>query len=676
MTFSTNKLQFKFQIADLPADTFIIRQFSGEAALSSSYYFLIDCISNHMLDTTTLIAQTAKLIISDERSPNYWHGIIANCQFQTNNHETYAYQFRLVSLLHPLFLQSSAQVFVNQSPLEITQQILKNFPLINLQWLLQSNYAKLSFRMQLNETDAVFLNEMFSQLGWIYYFLQTSNFPILQIADHINALPNFPDKNLFFYPESGLVSTQPQVLSFREHTQLLPKQVRLNQVNLQTPNLDLTVNSVNKNKITGDGIFDYFNWAYTTLEEGKKLAQLTLEAFAAQRQYWSMTTDCRYLQLGQRFTLNNHYQYQGDYRVIAMKISGQQLAFWGINNSAPNYFASCKVISANQSLRIFPNKKNNFNHILPAKIEAINNDLSRPYLDEQGRYHIRFPFDHSEHRTGQASCPIQMLQTHAGKITEGQLATGLHFPLRAHTQVAVGFIQGDLQRPIILGAIHNSENISPATAENATENCLRTSSGNELTLDDQLFSPKITLANKNHLNKIILDATPNHHQLQMISKQGEINIYAKKTLHLETEGSAIYETKQNHIINVKQKHKLLTKQQGITYEANANIQLTAQGHLQISTAQNFDVQTQQQMQVIAQQQLSQQSFTGLQIQTFQGNINMQVNKNAIFHSAGSALTIGQLSNNLRMTMEGNFYLTGLNINFAAAEINIFGAPIT
>ena len=71
-----------------------------------------------------------------------------------------------------------------------------------------------------------------------------------------------------------------------------------------------------------------------------------------------------------------------------------------------------------------------------------------------------------------------MLQPHAGATY------GVHFPLRPGTEVLIGFVEGDPDRPVIVGAIPNAETPSPVDLGNQTQNVVRTASFNELVLED------------------------------------------------------------------------------------------------------------------------------------------------------------------------------------------------
>jgi type VI secretion system secreted protein VgrG len=108
-------------------------------------------------------------------------------------------------------------------------------------------------------------------------------------------------------------------------------------------------------------------------------------------------------------------------------------------------------------------------------------------LDSMGRYHVQLGFDRTGRTDMKASHPVRMMQPHAGSHY------GMHFPLRPGTEVLVGFVDGNPDRPLIVGAAPNPETWTPVDSGNYTQNVLRTKSDNELVIEDELGSERIRL---------------------------------------------------------------------------------------------------------------------------------------------------------------------------------------
>jgi len=108
---------------------------------------------------------------------------------------------------------------------------------------------------------------------------------------------------------------------------------------------------------------------------------------------------------------------------------------------------------------------------------AIKGDYAE--LDEAGRYHLRMAYDRSDRTDLGATHPVRMMQPHSGANY------GMHFPLRPGADVLVGFVNGDPDRPVIVGASPNPMTTSPVQQQNQTQNVLRTGSNNEMVIEDQ-----------------------------------------------------------------------------------------------------------------------------------------------------------------------------------------------
>ena len=99
---------------------------------------------------------------------------------------------------------------------------------------------------------------------------------------------------------------------------------------------------------------------------------------------------------------------------------------------------------------------------------------------------------------------VRMMQPYGGANE------GMHFPLRNGTRVLLGFIGGDPDRPFISGTINDSgEQQSIVTAENQSNNLIKTASGNKIELEDKEGKNRIKLQTGDNQTYMHL-GSPNH----------------------------------------------------------------------------------------------------------------------------------------------------------------------
>ncbi|MDR0518283.1 MAG: phage baseplate assembly protein V [Fibromonadaceae bacterium] len=169
--------------------------------------------------------------------------------------------------------------------------------------------------------------------------------------------------------------------------------------------------------------------------------------------------------------------------VCAAAHAGNQEAAFGVNGKAHGY--TCQIVAfSKQKLSSFVHQveKPQVPGVIVAKIEGFKD--APAHIDTQGRYIVRMPFD-EESENMDSSTPVQLAQNFAG---EGY---GIHFPLRKDTPVLIAFEDGDIDKPVAMGALPRGLHAGPASRDKAFRNILRTISGMELVLDDDAKSMSV-----------------------------------------------------------------------------------------------------------------------------------------------------------------------------------------
>ncbi|RMA86581.1 MULTISPECIES: type VI secretion system Vgr family protein [Enterobacter] len=116
---------------------------------------------------------------------------------------------------------------------------------------------------------------------------------------------------------------------------------------------------------------------------------------------------------------------------------------------------------------------------LPARITSTTENDTYGHIDKDGRYRVNMLFDRDSWETGFESLWVRQSRPYAGDTY------GLHLPLLAGTEVAIGFEDGNPDRPYISGVLHDSAHGDHVTIQNYKRNVLRTPANNKIRLDDE-----------------------------------------------------------------------------------------------------------------------------------------------------------------------------------------------
>ncbi|WP_345829365.1 type VI secretion system tip protein VgrG [Pantoea sp. BRR-3P] len=125
---------------------------------------------------------------------------------------------------------------------------------------------------------------------------------------------------------------------------------------------------------------------------------------------------------------------------------------------------------------------------LPARITSTTTNDTYGHIDRDGRYRVNMLFDRAGWESGFESLWVRQARPFAGDTY------GLHLPLLAGTEVAIGFEHGNPDRPYIAGVLHDSSRADHVTIRNYKRNVLRTPANNKLRLDDTRGQEHIKLS--------------------------------------------------------------------------------------------------------------------------------------------------------------------------------------
>ncbi|MEY8011515.1 type VI secretion system Vgr family protein [Klebsiella quasipneumoniae] len=116
---------------------------------------------------------------------------------------------------------------------------------------------------------------------------------------------------------------------------------------------------------------------------------------------------------------------------------------------------------------------------LPARVTSTRENDTYGHIDKHGRYRVNMLFDRARWETGFESLWVRQSRPYAGDTY------GLHLPLLAGTEVAIGFEDGNPDRPYIAGVLHDSAHGDHVSIRNDKRNVLRTPANNKIRLDDE-----------------------------------------------------------------------------------------------------------------------------------------------------------------------------------------------
>lgn len=662
---------------DLPILYFDSTKFSldNDKIFSQNYSFQITCYNKNSILLSKLINQKVMLIVCTNEHKIYHHGIITSCTDHQIPH--IADEIIIHSPLHPLTLNTRRMIYHNVSLPDLIDQILMNnrWEKYEYQLLLENHYPLREYVVQYQENDFEFLHRKCAYYGVFYTFDQTAESSILIFCDNINNLNRkIGEINLSYQPESGQLCDSTRVFHMEWCQQMVTDNIRLNDYNYRTPDISLLLESIPTHTTLTPLMTDYrFQDHYKTIAEGQFLLKVRQQALDCRRKIWFAKTDCKQLQPGNLIHINNHplFDMNGQFVVIAITHYGDQSAAFHIFvESIPknnyNYYNIIELIPAQLSFRpIAPEPVYQENCL--ANITGILGDYAD--IDEQGRYLIKPKFDTSNTPDYQTSHRVRLIQPLSG------YQYGVHFPLHLGTEILITHVNGDPDRPIIMGVLPNINSLPPVTANNYTQNIIKSWGGNQLLFDDQQNHEYILLNTQQQQNYLLLDATYNQHQINLYSLQGNLNLLAGTTITSSTQNNHQQIIGNNYTINVQNESQIITKNGDIQMDAKVGVQFSAKNDLKFETSlENIILQSGNDTHLNANDDINLiVDKSDLTIQTKNGDLVFNAAQNIVLQCPGlEQIYLAQGGSSIQITPQSITLNSPTAIQFSAELINMNG----
>lgn len=673
-----NKSQFNIDVQGVQDGTFSVVSFESDCcAISESYSFNIILRSEYEVDAGAVLGARLRLEMCWETQPLYVHGVVAKYKASGCGPNDYISEIVLVSPLYVLDQNYQSRVFLDKNIQQIVSQVWESAGLAKgeLKFTLRNTYPAREITVQYQETDLGFISRQMSHYGLFFVFNQNEEHAILHVYDDVQDMPVMDGASEVVYrAQGGEVRDVESVQRLDHEVSQLSDTVRVRDYNYRTPESLLDAVGRRRSSVKGVGVEYRYGDHFKTLDEGVELARVRQEALDWQRDTYLAESDCRGMAPGHHFTLSGHPEnhLNGDYLILSVQHTVNQatLQSYGEARQGPTYRNTLRLIRSGISYRSPNLDAPQVKGTLVARVETTGGEYA--YLDDQGRYHVRMGFDRGDVPPGEASHPVRLMQTYSGNNY------GMHFPLHAGTEVALSFVNGDIDRPMLLGALHNPETPSPVTSSNPSQNILRTWGGNELLMEDRKGEERVELFTRDKKNIISLDANANGHKVRLATEEGDMEIYAAKTMLMESGSSQTVQIGKDHVVVVENAQRLMTKNKEISMQAATDLRMKAGDNIQL-LAEKKNVE------MDAGQDLLMQSGNDMSVDVENGDLSMRITNGKMGLKAakditfigqgGGTIHVGQSGGSIEISAGGDLIVSGPTVTISGGSISIKGSNV-
>lgn len=475
---SSQTFAFRIESGSFPADELHVRAFSGREAIGHMFAFDVDVVlaDCHGMEVAKAMGADICLVIErDEVEVRRIFGMVASVRDKLDPvANDRSYRLHVVPRAYRMRMVHAQDIFQDIALPDIFRAKLGlvGIDTVDINIRLSGAYPKQEFVVQYREADADFVARWCEHVGIGFFFEHDGGTDRIVFTDNETGYPYLG--GVSFGPASGMG----HVRQLETDTQLIPQAYMAYDYNDRNPLLEIMGSVVAEQGYAG-GVAEYGVHTKTPAET-EAMAKVRAEEYRGRQHVFRGESDLGTLAAGFRMTLDGHphlRESKSSMLLTEVEHHGTQpvLRHGGTEGESTyrNVFRAVPVGFTYRPPRVTPRPR--IHGLLTGVIERIPGTSGENVnIDADGRYTVRFLFDMSPDERPKVSCPVRMAQPSAG------IGQGFHFPLKPGIEVLLAFIDGDPDRPIIVGAVPNPLTQSPVVAANATESVIRTSSGAQI----------------------------------------------------------------------------------------------------------------------------------------------------------------------------------------------------
>lgn len=503
---STASFQF-----DIPAATCVLSVlgFTVDERISHPYDIHLTLATQDDVKLVEVIDKEAVLYVDHEGGSRHFHGVVREFTFLGTDGGYDIYHAHIVPALWFLSLEQDCRVFQFKNVQDIVVEILEesNITSERYRFALFKEDRLRKFCVQYRETDLNFVSRLLEEEGIFYFFEHYEDKHVIVFTDTDSGYLYMPgNRQIVFNTNDGMVPQNESVYDFIYSRRVHPGKVTQRDHYYKHTTHNLTTERQGKAPSKRE-VYD-FPGNYSEDGRGNYLAQVRMERLLVLGETAEGQSSCPRLAPGHEWELTDH-DYAGKYLPVAVIHHGAQPQALGEHAGGGGFRYDNEFIVVPANVTVRPQIVADKPTIVGLQTAIVTGTPGEEiHADPDGylRVKVQFPWDRLGQKDGRTSCWVRVGQPWGGG------GWGTQFLPRVGDEVLVTFLEGDPDRPMVIGSAYNSQN-QPlyALPDNKTQSGIRTRSYpnggrdnyHELRFEDKKGSEEIYLQSEKDWNILV-----------------------------------------------------------------------------------------------------------------------------------------------------------------------------
>ena len=453
--------------AQLPADGLLFHTLKGTEALSHPFVLTAELLSTDArIDRHALLGQPVTFTLPTDGlmsalSPRYLNGKITRVAVRSQelNGTRYAcYELTVEPDLWPMKRDRNLRIFQSQTVPQIVQTLLKEYG-VSVETRLAGSYRVWEYCVQYQESSLDFISRLMELEGMYYFFRHEADKHTLVLCDAPDQHQAFPGYETIAYhvTPSGGVVTEEGISQWSLSESVTPGMYSTDDYDFRKPNAWMLQARQNPASPV-PGAVDVYDWPghFVDHSHGESYARIRQEVWQAEHHRVSGSGTATGIAPGYTFSVLNapHFSDNGEYLVTSASYDFAENPYASGDGGESRHNIDFTVLPSSVTWRTPPETAWPKTHG-PQTAKVVGPKGESIWTDRYGRVKVKFHWDRLAKGDDTSSCWVRVSSAWAG-----QGFGGVQIP-RVNDEVVVDFINGDPDRPLIIGRVYNEASMPP-----------------------------------------------------------------------------------------------------------------------------------------------------------------------------------------------------------------------
>ncbi|HVA49027.1 MAG TPA: type VI secretion system tip protein TssI/VgrG [Pirellulales bacterium] len=473
----------------LGKDALLLVGFHGREAISELFKFDLEMItpkaSPAAFDKIIGQSVTVRVTLADN-SKRYFHGIVRRFSEGRRDDTFLHYRAEVVPQFWLWTKKVETRAFQHLTVPDILKQVLQG---LDVSFQLRATYYPRDYCVQYRESDFDFACRLMEDEGIFYFFQHAQGKHTLVLGDDPSAHPEVPQQPKAVYDEvQGGTRPDLRVGAWTRSQELRSGTFTLRDYSFELPSNNLQAQQTiidqvqagkiaHKFRLNGNDKLEVYHYPggyaerfdgidkgggdatadlQKVFQDNQRTARVRMEQEAAPGLVLEGSGNIGHFLPGHRFKLDRHYDADGDYVLTLVQHSAQLGEAYRSGQDGKDFRYRNSFTCIPRGLPYRPPRVTPKPTLQgPQTAVVVGPPGEEVFCDKYGRVKVQFHWDRHGKKNADSSCWIRV-----GQYAAGAGFGALSLP-RVGQEVIVAFLEGDPDRPIIVGAVYNEENMPP-----------------------------------------------------------------------------------------------------------------------------------------------------------------------------------------------------------------------